>query len=141
MRELAIQLKKNGLTVSDCAKGFRMSMIFKKYGIKEEDEPDDGGITYFLKEIYLKCQDVNLTPQKAFIYIYDIINFSKELSISQIPQFLKKKKEEKEELEISIQNLNQKINALLDIQNEKEQEIQRLSEITKKCPDITDYLL
>ena len=44
LRELAIQLKKNGLTVSDCAKGFRMSMIFKKYGIKE-DEPDDGGIT------------------------------------------------------------------------------------------------
>ena len=30
LRELAIQLKKNGLTVSDCAKGFRMSMIFKK---------------------------------------------------------------------------------------------------------------
>jgi hypothetical protein len=132
LRELAIQLKKNGLTVSDCAKGFRMSMIFKKYGIKEEDELDDGGITYFLKEIYLKCQDVNLTPQKVFIYIYDIITFSKELSISQIPQFLKKKKEEKEELEISIQNLNQKINALLDIQNEKEQEIQRLSDITKK---------
>jgi hypothetical protein len=73
-----------------------------------------------------------LTPQKVFIYIYDIITFSKELSISQIPQFLKKKKEEKEELEISIQSLNQKINALLDIQNEKEQEIQRLSEITKK---------
>ena len=30
LRELAIQLKKNGITVSDCAKGFRTMMIFKK---------------------------------------------------------------------------------------------------------------
>jgi transposase-like protein len=36
LRELAIQLKKNRLTVNDCAKGFRMVMIFKKYGIKED---------------------------------------------------------------------------------------------------------
>jgi hypothetical protein len=28
LRELAVKLKKNGLTVSDCAKGFRMLMIF-----------------------------------------------------------------------------------------------------------------
>ena len=59
-----------------------MSMIFKKYGIKEEDELDDGGITYFLKEIYLKCQDVNLTPPKVFIYIYDIITFSRTFNLS-----------------------------------------------------------
>ena len=68
LRELAVALKKNGLTVFDCAKGFRMLNIFKKYGIKEEDEAGDGGITYFLKEI-LKCQDVNLTPQKVYIYL------------------------------------------------------------------------
>ena len=65
MRELAYKLKKNGLTVIDCAKGFRMVMVFKKYGIKEEDEVADR-VTYFLKEIYLKCQEVNLTPQKFF---------------------------------------------------------------------------
>ena len=27
------------------------------------------GITYFLKEIYLKCQEANLTLQKVFMYI------------------------------------------------------------------------
>jgi hypothetical protein len=55
--------------------------------------------------------------------------------LSQIPQFLKEKKKEKEDLEISIQNLNQKINELDKIQKEKRQEIQRLSEITKKMSD------
>ena len=35
LREIAIKLKKNGLTVSDCAKGLRMLMMLKKYGIKK----------------------------------------------------------------------------------------------------------
>src|SRR5574342_843739 len=51
LRELSIQLKKNGLTVNDCAKGFRTVMIFKKYGLKEDEVADR--VTYFLKEIYL----------------------------------------------------------------------------------------
>ncbi len=130
LRELAVNLNKNGLTVNDCAKGFRMVMIFKKYRIKEDELED--GITYFLKEIYLKCQEHNLTIEKVFMYIYDIVNFSNELPLSQIPQFLKEKKKEKEELEISIQNLYQKINELEETQKEKRQEIQRLSEITNK---------
>jgi transposase len=96
LRELAEKLKKNGLTVSDSAKGFRIVTIFKKYGLKEEDEAADR-VTYFLKEIYLKCQEVNLSVQKVCMYIYDIINFSSEISISQIPQFLKEKKRKKKD--------------------------------------------
>src|SRR5215208_3821427 len=57
LRVLAVKLKKNGLTVTDCSKGFRMIMIVKKYGIQEDQL--ENGITYFLKEIYLKCQEVN----------------------------------------------------------------------------------
>ena len=138
LRELAEKLKKNGLTVSDCAKGFRMSMMFKRYGIKEDELED--GITYFLKEIYSKCIEIDLTLQKAFMYIYDILEYSKEISISQIPQYLKKRIEEKEELEI-MKNLTKKINNLENIQKEKEQEIQRLKKLQKKCPKIIDYFL
>ena len=80
----------------------------------------------------MKCQESKLTSQKAFIYIYDIINFSRIVSLPHLPQFLKEKTEEKEDLEVSIENLYQKINELKDIQKEKEQEIQRLSEIANK---------
>ena len=38
LREIAIKLKKNGLTVSDCAKGLRMLMMLKKYEIKDDEE-------------------------------------------------------------------------------------------------------
>jgi hypothetical protein len=99
LRELAILLKKNGLTVFDCAKGFRILNIFKKYGIKEEDEAGDR-VTHFLKEIYLKCYEVNLSVQKVFLYIYDILNFSKEISISHIPQYLKEKDRAKRKIRI-----------------------------------------
>jgi hypothetical protein len=95
-----------------------MLNIFKKYGIKEEDEVADR-VTYFLKEIYVKCQEVNLSVQKVFMYIYDIINFLNELSLSQIPKFLKERKKEKKELKISIQNLYQKINELEETQKGK----------------------
>ena len=75
------------------------------------------GVIYFLKEIYFKCLEANLTPQKVFLYIYDIINFSKEISISQIPQFMQKKKEEKEELEDSIKNMTKKMKELENVKN------------------------
>ena len=63
LRALAIKLKKNRLTVTDCAKGLRMLMIFKKYGINQDY--DQEGVIYFLKEIYIKCQEVGLTPNKS----------------------------------------------------------------------------
>ena len=127
LRELAIKLKKNGLTVSDCAKGLRMLMMLKKYGIKDDENQEK--VTYFLKEIYTKCQEVGFTPQQVFDYISDILKFSSEIPISQIPQYMKKKIEEKEELENVVQKLSKKINELTDIQKEKEQEIERLSKM------------
>jgi hypothetical protein len=128
LRDLAVHLKKTGLSVTNCATGLRMLMIFKKFGIRENDD-DQEQLIYFLKEIYTKCQEVGLTPQQVFDYISDILKFSGEISISQIPQFMKKRIQEKEELESVVQQLSKKINELSNIQEEKEQEIQRLSKI------------
>jgi DNA repair exonuclease SbcCD ATPase subunit len=127
LRDIAIQLKKTGLSITDCATGLRTLMILKKYGIKENDDQEH--LIYFLKEIYTRCQEVGFTSQQVFDYISDILKFSSEISISQIPHFMKKKIEEKEELESVLQKLSTKINELSDVQEEKEQEIERLSKI------------
>ena len=124
LRDIALQLKKTGLTVTDCATGLRILMIFKKYGIKENDDQEQ--LIYFLKEIYNKCQVVGFTPQQVFDYISDILKFSSEISISQIPQFMKKRREEKERLEKEIQELSNKRDELIEIRTETEQEIQGL---------------
>ena len=106
LREIALKLNKTGLSVNDCALGLRMLMIFKKYGIKGDEDQEQ--LIYFLKEIYARCQEVGFTPQKVFDYISDILKFSSEISISKIPQFMKKRIEEKEELQSAVQKLSQK---------------------------------
>jgi hypothetical protein len=128
LRELGIKLKKNGLTVSDCAKGLRMLMMLKKYGIKDDDENQEK-VPYFLKEIYTKCQEVELKPQQVIDYISDILKFSEEIPLFQIPEYLKKKIEEKKDLESSVQQLSKKIKELTDIEKDKQQELVRLSKI------------
>ena len=127
LREIALQLKKTGLSVTECAIGLRTWMIFKKYGIKENDDQEQ--LVYFLKEIYTRCQVVGFTPQQVFDYLSDILKFSSEISISQIPQFMKKRIEEKEKLESVVQKLSKKINELSDIAEEKEREIERFSKM------------
>ena len=122
LRELGIKLKKNGLTLSDCARGLRMLMMLKKYGIKEDDESEEK-VADFLKEIYAKCQEVGFTPQQVFDYISDILKFSSEIPISQIPHYMKKKIQEKEDLESSIHQLSKKTKELADIQKDKQQEL------------------
>ena len=117
LREIAIKLKQNGLTVSGCAKGLRMLMMLKKYGL--EDDEIEERVTYFLKEIYTKCQEVGLTPQKVFDYISDILKFSSEISISQIPKFMKQRIEEKKKLENEVQKITIKIKELFEYQERK----------------------
>jgi DNA-binding transcriptional MerR regulator len=72
---------------------------------------------------------VGFTPQQVFDYLSDILKFSSEISISQIPQFMKKRIEEKEKLESVVQKLSKKINELSDIAEEKEREIERFSKM------------
>jgi len=127
LREIAIKLKQNGLTVSDCAKGLRMLMMLQKYDIKDDENQEK--VPYFLKELYTKCQEVGLTPQKVFDYISDILKFSSEISISEIPKFMKQRIEEKEKLENEVQELSEKRDGLTEITKETEQEIEELRRI------------
>ena len=127
LREIAIKLKKNGLTVSDCVKGLRMLMMLKKYGIQDDESQEK--VPYFLKEIYAKCQEIGLTIQQVFDYISDILKFSIEISLSEIPKFIKKRVEEKENLESEIQALAKKRDELTEIKGELEEEIHGLRNI------------
>ena len=124
LRDIALKLNKTGLSVNDCAIGLRMLMILKKYGIKDDEDQEQ--LIYFLKEIYAKCQEVEFKPQQVFDYISDILKFSSEIPIFQIPQFMKKKIEEKEKLERQVQELYKKRDELTNIKEETEQEIQGL---------------
>jgi DNA-binding transcriptional MerR regulator len=101
-----------------------MLMMLKKYGIQDDESQEK--VPYFLNEIYTRCREVGLTPQQVFDYIGDILKFSSEIPISEIPKFLKKRIEEKEELESEVQALSIKRDELAEIKEELEQEVQGL---------------
>jgi len=124
LREIAIHLKKARLTVIDCAKGLRMLMMLRKFGIQDDENQER--IPYFLNEVYAKCQEVGLTIQQVFDYICDILKFSSEISISEIPKFIKKRFDEKEKLESEVEHLSRKKDELTEIKEGLEQEIQGL---------------
>ena len=130
LREIAIKLKQNGLTVSDCAKGLRMLMVLKKYEIKDDEDQEE--VTYFIKEIYTKCQEVGFTPQQVFDYIGELLKFSSYIPISQISHYIEQKIKEKEDLESTVEQLSKKTKELTDMQKEKQLELERLSKMKER---------
>ena len=130
LRVLAVKIKNNGLTASDCAKGFRMIMIFKKYGIKEEEE-HDGVIYSFFKGNLLEMSRGRFNTAKGlYVYLRYHKFFQCNITLSNTSIF---EKEDRKKMDQKFPlNLYQKLNDLKDIQKEKEQEMQNLSENGRK---------
>ncbi len=62
------RLKKSGLSVKQCADGFRTTQLMRKAGILSEDENDQDNneeFTAFVNEIYLNCKYVGIQPENS----------------------------------------------------------------------------
>ena len=111
LRELAVTMKKVGITAAQCASGFRAAMIVNKIGVKEDE------IEYFVSEVYNRCKEIGLSADNIDIYLQGLLEFSKTsgmslLPISKIADYLREKTEEKIELENQIEDLKQEIQEL-----------------------------
>jgi predicted nucleic acid-binding Zn-ribbon protein len=99
LRELAVTLKKIGITPGECAIGCRASMMLNRVGVGNDQ------LQSFLSDIYKRSVELGLTPQSIASYLRDLLEFSNTLVLSQIPAYLEQKKEEKDQLEKKIQDL------------------------------------
>jgi hypothetical protein len=111
LRELAVTMKKVGITAAQCASGFRAAMIMNKIGVKEDE------IEYFVSEVYNRCKEIGLSADNIDIYLQGLLEFSKTsgmpiLPISKIADYLREEKEQKIELENQIEDLKQEIQEL-----------------------------
>jgi FtsZ-binding cell division protein ZapB len=110
LRDLAITLKKVGITPTQCAVGFRVAMIMSRIGVKEDN------IEPFITDIYNRCKDLRMSPDNIADHLKDLIEFSKTtVPLSQIPSYIKQKEDEKTKLEKEIQKLKEEI-GLLDLE-------------------------
>ena len=114
LRELAVTLKKIGISAAQCADGFRAAMIMNRLGVREDSfEP-------FMSDIYARCNNLGLTPESIASYLADLIEFSKTVPFSQISEFIEQKAEEKKKLEEEIQNLKDQIKTLKEEKSSSE---------------------
>ena len=99
LRELAVTLRRVGITATQCALGFRIATLMLRIGVKEDS------FESFISDIYNRCKDIGLSPQNIAFHLADLLEFSKTVSLSKIPDYIKEKTNEKGKLEEKIEDL------------------------------------
>ena len=100
LRELAVTMKRVGVTASQCALGFRVAMIMLNMGVKEDD------FESYILDIYNHCKNIGLSPENIASHLKDLVELSTtNMPFSQIPNYVKQKADEKEILEKEIKKL------------------------------------
>lgn len=106
LRELAVTLRKIGITAAQCAAGFRVAMMMNRLGVIENNYES------FMIHVYKGGNNLGLTPESIASYLTDLIEFSKTIPFSQMSEFIQLKVVEKKELEQEIERLNDQIKKL-----------------------------
>jgi hypothetical protein len=98
LRELAVTLRRIGITAAQCALGFRVATLMLRIGVKEDS------FESFILDVYNRCKDIGLSPQNIAFHLTDLLEFSKTVPLSKIPDYIKEKTNEKEKLEDKIED-------------------------------------
>ena len=106
LRELAVTLNKVDISAAQCASGFRVAAIMLKMGVKEDS------FESFIVDVYNRCNNLGLTPENISLYVQDLLEFSKTIPFSQIPEYITKKADEKKKLEEQLEKLRNEIKTL-----------------------------
>ena len=79
LRRFAVNMRKSGMTINQCIKGFRFLQLLKGLGITIENDDIDSdleSLDFFVNEIYKKCKEKGMTPTVLTTWITDLLNFS-----------------------------------------------------------------
>jgi hypothetical protein len=118
LRDLAVTLKKIGTSPAQCAVGFRVATMLRRFGVQEDK------FESFVSDIHNRCcNELGLTPERIGFYIANLAELSHTVPISQIPNYISQKVEEKKRIEEQIQELEGKMKEL----QTKKSELERLN--------------
>jgi hypothetical protein len=134
VRELAVEIRKQGLNLADLASHFRLYNYFRKSGASEEET----------EAFISKVNSSNVPQEKLIEYVNQLFDISKAESIppAQVPAYINKKLEEKQKIDeeikqadavlqsknVSVEAINEhlKLNEELDKQGMSTQDIDKL---------------
>src|SRR5215212_3408247 len=106
LRDLAVNLKRCGIDPVQCAQGLRIINTIKKLGVNQNQ------VESFINEIYEYCQRIGLPPQDIASNLQALINLSKDIPFSKIPEHIEEKKKEISRLDEEIRKQHEDIKTL-----------------------------
>jgi len=81
LRRFAVNMRKSGMTMKQCAQGLRFLQLLKGLEIIIENDDIDSdldSLSFFINEIYIKCKERGITPTVVTTWITDLMDFSTE---------------------------------------------------------------
>lgn len=102
LREFSLTLKRLGINAEQSAMGFIFVKMIRDLGVDEDK------LRSFISEIYQRCLEIGLRPQKIADYAKQLVELSETTQLADIPQYIADKTREKRELEEDIRRLHQK---------------------------------
>jgi transposase len=112
LRDLAVNLKRCGIDAAQCAQGFRILNTMKKLGVNQNQ------VEGFINEVYEYCQRIGLAPQDIASNLQALINLSKDIPFSKIPEHIEEKKKEISRLDEEIRKQHEEIKSLKETKRE-----------------------
>ena len=106
LRELAVTLRRLGITAAQSALGSRVATLMLRIGVKEDS------FQSFILDVYNRCKDVGLSPQNIALHMADLLELSKTVPLSKISDYVKEKTNEKRKLEEETEKLKAQIQTL-----------------------------
>jgi hypothetical protein len=140
LRQLAIDLKRLGISTTDCAIGFRTVNTIKRLGLAEADE--EKGLESFVSDIYNKCKYYGLMPDKLVILAMQILDLLESMPLSQVPNYVEEKSKDKQKLEEIRNLLGRKSAAQLEYEEallKKKVTIEMLQKFTHMQDTLIEY--
>ncbi len=77
VRDFSITFRKSGMSVNQCAQGFRMIQLLKCLGNGEGSDGDGDAvneITSFIGTIHIHCKSLGITPAIVLLWIKDLLD-------------------------------------------------------------------
>ena len=131
LREVGVLLRKEGLSVAQCAIGFRIMNMFADQGV------DGEAAEQFVSTLYKECNRLGITPRNVVTHIYDLVKFSKEenVRLPEIKSYIDNKVVQKEELDDQVKQLNNTIASLEQKKSKLQNSYEIIMEQKKNAED------
>jgi hypothetical protein len=99
LRQFSTELRRLGITASQCLLGCRILGVLRKLRVDEEN------LESFVSQVYQKCQSGSITPEVIVECSQEVLSMAEKTPISRIPQIVQTMIVEKQELEQELQIL------------------------------------